>query len=89
MLEILTAFFDFVKEETRRQPALTLQELVTHLDLMEKEEIPLPMVEINGSAESVNLLTVHGSKGLEFTYVFLAGCNSHNWERKKKPGLWI
>jgi DNA helicase-2/ATP-dependent DNA helicase PcrA len=85
MLEMLTAFFDFIKEETRRQPSLRLQELVTHLDLMEKEAIALPMVEVNGSEDSVNLLTAHGSKGLEFTYIFLAGCNSHNWEKKKKP----
>ena len=52
MLETLTAFFDFIKEETRRQPTLTLQELVNHLDLMEKEEISLPMVEVNGSADA-------------------------------------
>ena len=86
MLETLTSFFDFIKEETRRQPLLTLQDLVTHLDLMEKEAIALPMIEVNGSAEAVNLLTAHGSKGLEFTHVFFAGCNSHNWEKKKKPG---
>ena len=86
MLETLTAFFDFIKEETQRQPSLKLQDLVIHLDLMEKEEITLPMVEVNGSAEAVNLLTAHGSKGLEFSYVFFAGCNSHNWEKKKKPG---
>ena len=41
------------------------------------------MIEVNGSADAVNLLTVHGSKGLEFTYTFFAGCNSHNWEKKK------
>jgi DNA helicase-2/ATP-dependent DNA helicase PcrA len=87
ILEILTAFFDFIKEETRRQPALDLEGLVTHLDLMEKEGIALPMVEVNGSADAVNLLTVHGSKGLEFTYTFLAGSNSHNWEKKKKPAM--
>jgi DNA helicase II / ATP-dependent DNA helicase PcrA len=86
ILELLTAFFDFIKEETRRQPSLNLVELVLHLDLMEKEDIPLPMVEVNGSSEAVNLLTAHGSKGLEFTYIFFAGCNSHYWEKKKKPG---
>jgi DNA helicase-2/ATP-dependent DNA helicase PcrA len=82
MLELLTAFFDFIKEETRRQPTLSLHELVTHLDLMEEREIDLPMIEVNGSAESVNLLTVHGSKGLEFSHTFFAGCNSHYWEKK-------
>ena len=85
MLELLTAFFDFIKEETHRNPSLSLSGLVTYLDLMEKEEIALPMVEVNGSIDAINLLTAHGSKGLEFTYVFLAGCNAHNWEAKKKP----
>ncbi len=82
ILQTLTAFFDFIKEETRRQPTLTLQELVTHLDLMEDNGIDLPLIEINGSVDSVNLLTVHGSKGLEFKYIFFAGCNSHYWEKK-------
>jgi DNA helicase II / ATP-dependent DNA helicase PcrA len=86
ILETLTSFFDFIKEETRRQPTLTLQGLVTHLDLMEDNDIPLPQIEVNGSTEAVNLLTVHGSKGLEFTHVFFAGCNSHSWEKKRKPG---
>jgi DNA helicase II / ATP-dependent DNA helicase PcrA len=86
ILETLTAFFDFIKEETRRQPALSLQGLVTHLDLMEDNDIPLPQIEVNGSDDAVNLLTVHGSKGLEFAHTFFAGCNSHSWEKKKKPG---
>ena len=85
MLEILTAFFDFIKEETRRQPTLSLRELMLHLDLMENESIPLPLVVVNGSADAVNLLTVHGSKGLEFSHAFFAGCNSHSWEKKSKP----
>ena len=82
ILEHLTAFFDFIKEETRRQPDLDLQKLVLHLDLMEDNGIELPLIEVNGSVDSVNLLTVHGSKGLEFTHVFFAGCNSHYWEKK-------
>ncbi|HSZ35400.1 MAG TPA: ATP-dependent helicase, partial [Puia sp.] len=82
MLQILTSFFDFIKEETRRQPTLSLQQLVTHLDLMEDNGIDLPLIEVNGSTDSVNLLTVHGSKGLEFRYTFFAGCNSHYWEKK-------
>ena len=82
ILDQLTGFFDFIKEENRRQPDLDLEKLVLHLDLMEENEIDLPLIEINGSIESVNLLTVHGSKGLEFTYTFFAGCNAHYWENK-------
>lgn len=85
-LKILTSLFDFVKDETRRNPFLNLQELVALIDVMEKEQIRLPLAEVSGSDKGVNLLTAHGSKGLEFEYVFLAGCNAASWEKKRKPG---
>ena len=85
-LQVLTGLFDFIKEETRRNPRLNLQELVTIIELMEKEELSLPLVQVSGSDKGVNLLTAHGSKGLEFEYVFLAGCNASSWEKKRKPG---
>jgi DNA helicase II / ATP-dependent DNA helicase PcrA len=85
-LRILNAVYDFVKEETRRNPTLKLQQLVTVIDLMEREEIPLTLVQVTGSEKGVNLLTAHGAKGLEFEYVFFAGCNAAWWEKKRKPG---
>jgi DNA helicase-2/ATP-dependent DNA helicase PcrA len=86
LLQVTTGLFDFIKEETHRNPSLGLQQLVSLIDLMEKEEIPLPLVQVTGSTETVNLLTVHGSKGLEFEYVFFAGSNAHLWEKKRRPG---
>ena len=86
LMQVLTGLFDFIKEETHRQPLLKLQQLVNIIDLMEKEEIPLPLVQVSGSDKGINLLTVHGSKGLEFEYVFFAGCNASSWEKKRKPG---
>ncbi len=85
-LRILTGLFDFVKEETHRNPLMGLQELITIIELMEKENISLPLVQVSGSDKGVNLLTAHGSKGLEFEYVFIAGCNAAFWEKKRKPG---
>ncbi|MFZ9718543.1 MAG: 3'-5' exonuclease [Chitinophagaceae bacterium] len=85
-LQVLTALFDFVKEETRRNPSLSLAQWIGIVDLMEKEEISLPLIQVNGSEKGVNLLTAHGAKGLEFEYVFLAGCNAAFWEKKRKPG---
>ncbi|UAY52206.1 ATP-dependent DNA helicase [Ferruginibacter albus] len=86
LLQLLTALFDFIKEETSRNPTLNLEGLINIIDLMEKEGLPLPMIRISGSDKGVNLLTAHGSKGLEFEYVFFAGCNSSSWEKKRKPG---
>jgi len=86
LLQILTAFFDFVKEETRRAPTLNLEQLVQLISLMEKEGIALSLVQVSGNDKGVNLLTSHGSKGLEYEYVIIAGCNAAFWEKKRKPG---
>ena len=85
-LRVITGLFDFIKEEARRNPSLSLEQLVNIFMLMEKEGLALPLVQVNGNEKGINLLTVHGSKGLEFEHVFLAGCNASNWEKKKKPG---
>ena len=85
-LQVLTGLFDFVKEEARRNPSLSLEQLINIFMLMEKEGLSLPLVQVSGSEKGVNLLTAHGSKGLEFEHVFLAGCNASNWEKKRKPG---
>lgn len=85
-LQVLTGLFDFVKEETHRNPSLNLAQMVKLIGLMEKEGIRLPLVQVSGSEKGVNLMTAHGSKGLEFEYVFVAGCNAAFWEKKRKPG---
>lgn len=85
LLQVLTGFFDFIRDETHRNPFLRIQQLVTTIDLMEKEGLPLPLVQVSGSDKGINLLTAHGSKGLEFEHVFFAGCNAGFWEKKRKP----
>ena len=85
-MQVLTALFDFIKDETHRHPLLTLEGLVNIIDLMEKEDLALPLMQVSGSDKGINLMTVHGSKGLEFEYVFFAGCNASSWEKKRKPG---
>ncbi|WP_018629659.1 ATP-dependent helicase [Niabella aurantiaca] len=83
LMQFLSAFFDFVKEENSRNPAFSLDGLIGIIDLMEKEGVPLAMTRTIGNDKGVNLLTAHGSKGLEFEYVFLAGTNASYWEKKK------
>ena len=84
-LQVLTGLFDFIKEESRRNTQMQLQDIVTIIELMQKEAIKLPLAQISGNEKGVNLLTAHGSKGLEFKYVFFAGCNSGSWEKKRNP----
>lgn len=83
-IEVLTTLFDFVKDETRRNPDLTVGGLTETIELMKRNDVSLPLIEVGGSDKGVNLLTAHGSKGLEFEYVFLAGTNAQLWEKKRK-----
>jgi DNA helicase-2/ATP-dependent DNA helicase PcrA len=84
LMKVLQAIFDFIKEETRRNPDLGLVSFIEMVDLMEANKIPIPLVQVSGNEKGINLITAHGSKGLEFEYIFLAGTNSHLWEKKKK-----
>ena len=86
LMQVLTALFDFIKEESRRNPALDLEGLTNIFNLMQSEDLPIPLVQVSGSDKGINLLTAHGSKGLEYLHVFVAGANSGNWEKKRKPG---
>lgn len=85
LMQLLSGFYDHVKEETRRNPLLTLQGFMNRIELMRKEGLVLPLVQVSGNEKGVNLLTCHGAKGLEFDYVFFVGNSSNCWEKKRKP----
>jgi DNA helicase-2/ATP-dependent DNA helicase PcrA len=85
LLKVITGLFDFVKNETSKNTSLNLASLVSLIQLMQDEDLPLPLIEVSGTDKGINLLTAHGSKGLEFEYVFIAGTNAHTWEKKRKP----
>jgi DNA helicase-2/ATP-dependent DNA helicase PcrA len=84
-MQLISGFYEYVKEESRRNPLLSLQEFMNRIDLMRKEGLVLPLVQVSGNEKGVKLMTCHGSKGLEFEYVFFVGNSSNNWEKKRKP----
>lgn len=84
-LQLLSALFNFLKEESRRHPEMDLAGFIRQIDLLEEHDLPLEVSQVIFNEQGVNFLTCHGSKGLEFDHVFLAGCNRHLWEKKRKP----
>jgi DNA helicase-2/ATP-dependent DNA helicase PcrA len=83
LLQVLQTFFDHLKNETRKNPSLTLERYLKLINLMIDNGIFLEAEEIIEKGDGVNLLTAHASKGLEFEMVFVAGCNEKFWDKTK------
>lgn len=83
-LQALHSFFDFIKSESHKRPRYALQDVLDTLGLMEEEKIRIPAERLLFAENGVNFITAHASKGLEFEYVFVIGCNSSRWEKARK-----
>src|ERR1700743_876188 len=81
-MQVLTNFFDFLKNESRKNPDIKIADLITTIELMKKNNIRLALNQVIYSDNGVNFLTAHGSKGLEFEHVFLIGCDKKTWGSK-------
>jgi len=81
-MQMLTNFFDFLKDESRKNPEIKLSDLIVTIDLMKKNNIRLSLNQVIFSEKGINFLTAHGSKGLEYEYVFFMGCDKKTWDSK-------
>lgn len=84
LMSKLTCLFDYIKESTHRKPELSLKELIAQIDLLKENGLSMPLIQTTGTETGVNLLTAHGSKGLEYEYVFLVSARNDVWEGKRK-----
>jgi len=84
LMQVLSSVFNFLKDESRKKPDLHLKEFVTLIDLLESNDLPLSLHQNIFNEKGVNFLTCHGSKGLEFEYVYFIGANTNVWEKKRK-----
>ncbi|MEO6150355.1 MAG: ATP-dependent DNA helicase, partial [Mucilaginibacter sp.] len=83
-MQMLTSFFDFIKAKSRKNPEITIAELIALIDLMKKNNIRLELNQVIFSDNGINFLTAHGSKGLEFEHVFFIGCDRNTWDKKAR-----
>ena len=79
-MQVLTNFFNFLKDESRKKPDIKISDLTASIELMKKNNISLSLNQVIYSENGINFLTAHGSKGLEFEHVFLIGCDKKTWE---------
>lgn len=81
-MQVLTNFFDFLKDESRKKPEMKLSEFIEIIKLMKWHKIRLALNQVIFSENGVNFLTAHGSKGLEFEHVFIIGGSKRIWDSK-------
>ena len=82
LIQVLTAFFNYVKEECKRKPEIDLHEFLNNITLMRGNNITMPLVKTTATDDGINLVTAHGSKGSEYAYVFVIGCTQKIWDDK-------
>ncbi|MBX2905277.1 MAG: ATP-dependent helicase [Taibaiella sp.] len=85
-LQVLNTLFDYIKETYSRRPRIRPGEFIQITERMDKEGISMPLQRVVQSDNGVHFYTAHSSKGNEFEYVFLIGCQAKFWEKKRGAG---
>ncbi len=83
LLEAISTLFKHIKAEGMNRPRITIRNYMEVLDQMETHGIQLSIEKTIAQKGGVQFITTHSSKGLEFEYVFLLGCNASNWEKSR------
>ena len=80
-LQVVSTLFDYIKNETSKDPDLKLSELLKTFKLMEENNISLSINKVTTSEKGAHFITAHSSKGLEFEEVVIFGCTKDIWDK--------
>ena len=86
LLQVITTFFDLIKNESSKNPELGLKEFLSLITKMNENDIELPISKNITSDKGVNFLTAHSAKGLEFQKVYMIDCTKKSWDGGGKFG---
>jgi DNA helicase-2/ATP-dependent DNA helicase PcrA len=83
LLQVITTFFDFIKNECSKRPLLKIKDFLEMIAQMRETNIALSINKTIYEENGVNLITAHSAKGLEFRHVFIIGCTTDFWEKAR------
>jgi len=85
-IEVIRTMLHLVLTQTEKNPRLNLASFLSFVERVESygEKIPLA---IFGSNEGVKVLTLHGSKGLEFDYVWIAHMDQKSFSGSRREAF--
>lgn len=81
--ECLKTFFNWVSDECIKDPDYSIDKLMVSLKRMQHHKLSLEIEDVIAQEKGVMFTTAHGSKGLEFKYVFIIRCNRSDWEKSR------
>lgn len=82
LLQILNSFLNEIYTLAKNEKNINLAKLLEYIDLMEQHSIKINQKSINIQENTIKLTTAHGSKGLEFEYVFIPKFIEKKWSNK-------
>ncbi|MDQ3140965.1 MAG: ATP-dependent helicase [Bacteroidota bacterium] len=84
LLQVLNSFFEYIKNESTKKTDLSVSDIFHNLHQMNLFSVKIPIQLVLGSKAGIQLSTVHGSKGLEYEYVFIINATANHWTSKDK-----
>lgn len=86
-IDKINALFDEVQTLIEKKRDAQLSDFMDYLEMLDKHEIKLKKNNEGVRPGRVRLMTAHGSKGLEFDYVYLVYVNDRHWGNKNHRDL--
>lgn len=80
-LNRLSSLFQFIQSRSKFIKNYDIKQFLNEIQQMQDRNISLVADPIELDSEKVNILTAHGSKGLEFEHVFLYQTVENKWEK--------
>ena len=87
-VEIVRTYLHIISQLQAKYPHLTLPEFVVHLDRLEHYGHEIPLAVFSGKS-GVRVLTLHGSKGLEFDWVHIAHLDEASLMKGRRLGFTL
>lgn len=78
-LDGFVSLFGQLRQKQQRYSRYTLKDFVGFINLVENHRLKLTGSVATLQAEAVQLMTAHGSKGLEFDRVYILNCFDQKW----------
>ena len=72
--------FQFIKSEDEKDEFVRIDRILEKIELARKYSLNLFEKNLLNDEGSINILTVHGAKGMEFQHVFMPLLKRANWE---------